>query len=113
MPSLGSLWSVIFAEPPTTWPKPEPTSTLHVLLLLGALPAAIALVIVLLVLAPSIAKGPRYRPGLSGWAPPEWIGGPPGGLAALDTEDEPQRAIGAAGDSPPEQGRGGGASASW
>jgi hypothetical protein len=85
---------------------------LHTLLLLGALPAAIALVIVLLVLAPSIARGPRYRPGLSWWAPPEWISGPPEGLGALDTEDEPQRAIGPAGGSPADQGRGG-ASASW
>jgi hypothetical protein len=91
---------------------PEPTSTLHVLLLLGALPAAIAAVIVLLVLAPSIARGPRYRPGLSWWAPPEWIGGPPDGLAELDAGDEPQLAIGPGAEEEGEHSRGG-ASASW
>jgi hypothetical protein len=103
---------VIFAEPPSTWPHPAPESTLHALLLLGVLPAAIAGVIVLLVIAPSIARGPRYRPGLSWWAPPEWIGGPSNGLAALDAGEEPQRAIGAGADASDDN-AGGGASASW
>ncbi|MFC0622541.1 aa3-type cytochrome oxidase subunit CtaJ [Kribbella deserti] len=40
------------------------------------IPALIIAVVTLLVYAPSIAKGPRYRPGLSWWAPPVWIGGP-------------------------------------
>jgi hypothetical protein len=87
-------------------------STLHALLLLGVLPAAIAGVIVLLVIAPSVARGPRYRPGLSWWAPPEWIGGPSSGLAALESGDEPQRAIGAGTDASDDK-VGGGASASW
>ena len=87
-------------------------STLHALLLLGVLPAAIAGVIVVLVMAPSVARGPRYRPGLSWWAPPEWIGGPAGGLAELDSGEEPRRAIGPGDDSPDAQ-VGGGASASW
>ena len=109
---IGSLGLVIFAEPPSTWPHPEPMSTLHALLLLGVLPAAIAGVIVLLVMAPSVARGPRYRPGLSWWAPPEWIGGPAEGVAALDSGEEPRRAIGPGGDSPDAQ-VGGGASAGW
>jgi hypothetical protein len=33
-------------------------------------------VVSLLVFASSIASGPRYRPGLSWWAPPVWINGP-------------------------------------
>jgi hypothetical protein len=103
---------VIFAEPPSTWQHPEPMSTLHALLLLGVLPAAIAGVIVVLVMAPSVARGPRYRPGLSWWAPPEWIGGPAGGLAELDSGEEPRRAIGP-GDDLPDAQAGGGASASW
>jgi hypothetical protein len=87
-------------------------STLHALLLLGVLPAAIAGVIVLLVMAPSVARGPRYRPGLSWWAPPEWIGGPAEGVAALDSGEEAPRAIGPGSDSSNAQ-VGGGASAGW
>src|SRR4051794_40418733 len=44
------------------WPAPPPMSTLHALLLFGAVPLAISVGIVLLVLAPSLAHGPRYRP---------------------------------------------------
>lgn len=37
-------------------------STLHALLLFGGVPLAISVGIALLVLAPSLARGPRYRP---------------------------------------------------
>lgn len=41
------------------------------------IPLAVFVVIALLVLAPSIAKGNRYRPHqLSWWASPVWFGGP-------------------------------------
>jgi hypothetical protein len=39
------------------------------------LPLAVAAVIALLVYAPSWVRGPKYRPGLSWWAEPAWIGG--------------------------------------
>jgi hypothetical protein len=42
------------------------------------IPLLIIAVVGLLVFAGSIARGPRYRPGLSWWAPPVWIGGPRG-----------------------------------
>ncbi len=48
------------------------------LLIFAGIPALVIVVVSLLVFAPSIAKGPRYRPGLSWWAPPVWIGGPAG-----------------------------------
>lgn len=48
----------------------------HTLLVFVGIPALVAAVLALLVFASSIAKGPRYRPGLSWWAPPVWIGGP-------------------------------------
>ena len=32
--------------------------------------------IALLVVLPSVAKGPRYRPGASWWAAPVWFNGP-------------------------------------
>ena len=48
----------------------------HTLLVFVGIPALVIAVIALLVFAPSIATGPRYRPGLSWWAPPVWINGP-------------------------------------
>lgn len=46
------------------------------LLVFVGIPVLVIAAVSLLVFAPSIAKGPRYRPGLSWWAPPVWIGGP-------------------------------------
>ena len=46
------------------------------LLIFGVLPLALFAIIALLVVLPSLAKGPRYRPGLSWWASPVWFGGP-------------------------------------
>ncbi|TDD28457.1 hypothetical protein E1218_07175 [Kribbella turkmenica] len=48
----------------------------HTLLVFVGIPALVLAVVALLVFAPSIANGPRYRPGLSWWAPPVWINGP-------------------------------------
>jgi hypothetical protein len=61
------------------------------------LPLTIGLVITLLVFTPSWVRGPKYRPGLSWWAEPIWLGG-----AGLD----------AAGDATPVV-EGGGCSARW
>lgn len=43
------------------------------------IPLLVVLVVTLLTLAPSGARSPRYRPGLTWWAEPVWIGGPSGG----------------------------------
>jgi hypothetical protein len=48
----------------------------HSLLVFVGIPALVVAVVALLVFASSIANGPRYRPGLSWWAPPVWINGP-------------------------------------
>ncbi len=66
------------ADTPTTWEKPPAMSTLEALLIFVGIPAGLFVVIALLVMAPSVAKGPRYRPGLSWWADPEWFNGPDG-----------------------------------
>jgi hypothetical protein len=58
-------------------------TALENLLLYVAAPLGLFLLISLLVLAPSIAKGPRYRPGLSWWAEPVWFGGPAGPAAEV------------------------------
>ena len=39
------------------------------------LPLTVYAVISLLVYTPSWVRGPKYRPGLSWWAQPIWIGG--------------------------------------
>jgi hypothetical protein len=59
------------------WPDPPPMSTLHALLLFGGVPLAISVGIALLVLAPSLARGPRYRPAERWDAGPEIFGEAP------------------------------------
>lgn len=50
-------------------------STVENLGVFGLLPLTLLIVITLLVYTPSWARGPKYRPGLSWWAEPIWIGG--------------------------------------
>jgi len=101
------------AETPATWPEPDPMSTLEALLIFGGIPLALFVLIALLVMAPSVAKGPRYRPGLPWWADPEWFGGP----RADEGESRPALAAGKGAVSPPVLGdeprSEGGASARW
>jgi hypothetical protein len=74
-------------------------SVLETLLWFVVLPAGIFLAIVVLVSAPSMARGPRYRPGLGWWAAPVWFNGPD------DADTAVRKAAATAG--------GGGASARW
>lgn len=84
----------------------------HTLLVFVGIPALVLAVLALLVFASSIAQGPRYRPGLSWWAPPVWIGGPtatkpdPATLPQLPAGPTTATATGVARTT-------GGASASW
>jgi hypothetical protein len=66
----------LLADTPATWRNPPPMSTLHALLLFVGVPAGLFVVITLLVMAPSIVRGPRYRPGQQWFAEPEWFGAP-------------------------------------
>jgi len=86
----------------------------HSLLVFVGIPALVVAVLALLVFASSIAQGPRYRPGLSWWAPPVWINGP------TATKPDPANLPGLPGapGTPASAGTGvarttGGASASW
>lgn len=54
----------------------EGLSVLETLLWFVGAPLLLLVVIVLLVAAPSMARGPRYRPGLGWWAAPVWFNGP-------------------------------------
>lgn len=59
-------------------------STLHAVLLFGGVPLLAIIVISLLVMAPSLAKGPRYRPDQEWDAAPEQFGTKP-----LDNGEQP------------------------
>jgi hypothetical protein len=87
----------------------------HTLLVFAGIPALIIAVVALLVFAPTLTSGPRYRPGLSWWAPPVWIGGPG---THPNEADVPELAAGPDADRTATAGSGvarttGGASASW
>ena len=60
-------------------------SVVQTLLIFVGIPAAIFVAIVLLVSAPGMARGPRYRPGLGWWAAPVWFNGPDDADAAVRT----------------------------
>lgn len=50
-------------------------STVEILGWFVLLPVAFFVLVSLLVYIPSWVRGPKYRPGLSWWAEPVWLGG--------------------------------------
>jgi hypothetical protein len=88
------------ADTPTSWPDAEPMSTMEVLLVFVGIPAGLALVIALLVLAPSIARGPRYRPGVTWLAQSEQFGAQSSAPARTDADAEGVAAKGGAAEAP-------------
>ena len=50
-------------------------SVLQALGVFVAIPLTFFALVMLLVYIPSWIRGPKYRPGLSWWAEPVWIGG--------------------------------------
>ncbi len=103
------MWAVTLAEITDSWNDPHPMSTLHALLFFGGITLAIIVGITLLVMAPSLAKGPRYRPSQQWNAESEWFGAP-----AAEGSEPQQRAI-STGQATPDKPADdvGGASASW
>lgn len=97
-------------------------STLEALLFFGGGTLLLVVVISLLAVVPSIARGPRYRPGQEWWAEPSWFGGPtdePRELAE-GSEGQERRRLEAptrSGDqlveAAPQRTAGGGAGARW
>ena len=81
--------------------NPAPTSPIETLLIFIVAPILLFLVIALLVMAPSMTRSPRYRPGVGWWAAPIWFNGP-----EHDDLDAVIRAAAPTSD-------GGGASARW
>jgi hypothetical protein len=97
------------ADTPTTWDDPLPMSTLHAILLFVGVPLALFVGIALLAMAPSIIKGPRYRPGEEWNAEPEWFGAP---IRRSDASARPELEANKRSDEESDQGAGG-ASAGW
>jgi hypothetical protein len=84
-------------------------TALENLLLYVVAPLGLFLLIAFLVMAPSIVRGPRYRPGLSWWAEPVWFGGPRRGPSHEPAVGDPAAAVSVI--EPTHDG--GGASARW
>lgn len=97
----GAAFAAQTTDPPGGSDQPAGELTvIQTLLIFVGIPMLAFVVIALLVSAPSMARGPRYRPGLGWWAAPIWFNGP----------DDAQRDVRVvAGSSSP----GGGASARW
>lgn len=77
------------AEIPEGWGDPTEVPTLEALLILGALPLALFVAIVLAVYVPPLARGERLGSGTPSMDN-QWIGGPrrsAGELAGPDTEE--------------------------
>lgn len=78
------------AAPPETWADGPAVSTLYTLLVLGAIPLGLFLLITLLVYLPSMTgRDKGYQPGQAWRGEAEWFGGPRGGLEAADASAPP------------------------
>lgn len=73
------------AEVPEGWSDPDEVGILQLLLVVGALPIALAVLIALAVYLPAMARGENVKPG--GEVADEWFGGPRSGPAELETRD--------------------------
>ena len=83
------------AEIPEGWSDPPQVDNLKALLLLGGVPLTLFVVITLLVMAPSLAKG-DHSGGESGDG--EWFGGPRSGTKELEeASSDPSETGGASG----------------
>lgn len=70
------------AEVPEGWSDPEPVGILQLLLVIGGIPLALAVLIALAVYLPAMARGENVRPD-DGETAEEWFGGPRSGPAEL------------------------------
>lgn len=77
------------------WAEPTDVDGWHALLVLGAIPLGLALLIAALIYLPPLIRGERIAPG----APPlenQWIGGPRRSTAELAGPDTPESEAGGA-----------------
>ncbi len=71
------------ADVPEGWSDPEPVSLVQVLLVVAAVPLALAFLIVLAVYLPAMVRGERVTPGAE--RPDQWFGGPRHAAAELES----------------------------
>lgn len=81
------LWATgaAHAETPEGWSEPTEVGFLDLLLVIGAIPLGIAVLIGLAVYLPALARGENVKPG--GENADEWFGGPRTGPAELSAGD--------------------------
>jgi hypothetical protein len=75
------------ADPPDSWQDNPHVSAVHTLLVLGAIPLGLFLLITLLTYLPSMRH--RDDEGQAWRGEPEWFGGPRAGLEAVDKSAQP------------------------
>ena len=73
------------AEIPEGWSDPDEVGILQLLLVIGAIPLALAVLIGLAVYLPAMARGENVKPGAE--TADEWFGGPRTGAAELESTD--------------------------
>lgn len=83
--TLVLIASPALADVPSGWPDPEPVPLLRALLVYVGAPLGLMLIITLLVMAPSMARG--ERPGASA-TDDQWFGGPRGGTRELEADGQ-------------------------
>jgi len=91
---LVLLASPALADVPDGWAEPEAVTLMRALLVYVFAPAGLVLLITLLSLAPSLAKG--ERPGV-GPAEDQWFGGPRDGAHQLESRSSGSTTGGASG----------------
>ena len=104
------LRAVIIADAPSTWVDQPSMSTLEALLVFAGIPLLVVGVVSLLVMAPSLAKGPRYRPTEEWEADSEWFGAP---AEVEDADAKGRRELDEGASSSSSSTETGGASARW
>lgn len=83
------------ANVPEGWSNPDSVDPLHLLAILVGAPALLALIIIVLVIAPGLVRGDRFVHSNS--APDaEWFGGPRSGTDELPAPDNAESKAGGA-----------------
>ena len=86
--ALVAIGAPASADTPSSWPDTDPMSTMEVLLVFVGIPAGLFVLIALLVMAPSVARGPRYRPGMTWLAQSEQFGAQSSAAARSDADGQ-------------------------
>lgn len=92
---LVSVASPASANVPEGWSDPDSVDPLHFLALTIGIPLALAIVIILLVIAPGLARGEKFAHSNAS-RQGEWFGGPRQGTEELPAPDNAESKAGGA-----------------